>query len=141
MHIEPADLERLSTSALLQYAGNLADAFSHSDITLYGIVMSTPIEVRVIGEETAHDPQLYAVCKTFEGRQPSLAELRTLVLEELTRTFDITHFPAFNLLAVLPEGILVGDPEDLLTRKRNPNAEPLYPVKGFGEKIATVTFV
>ena len=50
--------------------------------------------------------------------------------------------PGWNLVSVLFDGIYVGEPEDIHNyRISSGRTSLLYPVKGFGVKIADVKFI
>ena len=135
MEVDNQTLERLSNLTLEEYAGNLA-AFEGDDAETYVKLMESPVEVKVTAQKGTCEDNLYEICLKAQGKYKRFLDLRRKITTEL-----VEEIKGFNLMSVLFDGIYVGEPEDLLNHRNDSQAEILYPVEGFGEKIAEVIFV
>jgi hypothetical protein len=134
--MKPNDLERLSGLQLREYAGDMY-ALTGADRRLYEKLIQVPIEVKVIAERGVCEDRLYDICLRAGGRW-TFVELRRYVMQELSRTHDVSENSGWILLSVLFDGIYVGDPEDLQHHRNGNKSKILYPIKGLGEKLAEV---
>jgi len=144
--------KRLGQLELEEYAGNLG-AFSSEDKTIHEQLMRMPVEMRRIPLKKECDGSLVALCSELAGKYESLIDLRIKIIEAYTtrrkplekmQTLGAMQSPC--LFAILVDGLYLGDPEDILNKRKqiaNGSMTPpeiWYPIQGLGEKIAEIIF-
>jgi hypothetical protein len=141
MILDSALLKRLSTCELRVYAGQL-DALCAEDLAISNSLKVQPVVVNMTQPRLGCDERLYDICAEMAGSHKTFLELRQRVMNSLvSKARFFGNYNGWNLLTVAFDGIQLGDSKDLLKRRiYGEGLKPLYPIEGFGLKLAEVRF-
>ena len=133
-------IAKLSELSLEEYDGNLDAVLKQGDKKTYENLMYSPVRITLNRQGDICEGRLYEIVASMSGEHTTFEHVRREMDNRLLQKLE--RIPSdWRLITVLFEGIYIGDPQDLLNHRLNNGEAISYPIKGFGEKIASIEFL
>ena len=138
MNVDLSILRRLNALELESYAGK-EPLITQEDLELREQLYQLPTKLTLVQPSPEYPLELKRIVTTYaeQDRHEKFIRMREKIMRDL---MEKTSTPS-NLLTVLFGGIYVGEPEDFRNYILNSQSELLYPVQGFGQKVANIEFI